>query len=85
MLPPWWTDEVIQPSPAADHYGGFWWLNTDQDSQEDVPADAYWASGVSDQRVHVIPSEDLVIARNGHTDVADWNYVNSTIVDAVNN
>lgn len=84
VLPPWWTDEVPQPSPAADHYGGLWWLNTDQESQEDVPADAYWASGVSDQRIHVIPSEDLVIARNGHTEVADWNYVNSTIVDAVN-
>lgn len=85
VLPSWWTDEVIQPSSAEDGYGGLWWLNTNQDSQEDVPADAYWAAGVSDQRIHVIPSEDLVIARNGHTGVADWNYVNSTIVDAVNN
>lgn len=85
VLPAGWSDFVSQPSPASDGYGGFWWLNTNQDSMEDVPEDAYWAAGVADQRIHVIPSADLVIARNGHASVADWNYVNSTIVDAVDN
>lgn len=83
MLPAGWSDFVSQPSSTSDGYGGFWWLNTNQDSIEDVPEDAYWAAGVADQRIHVIPSEELLIARNGHASIGDWNYVNSTIADAV--
>jgi CubicO group peptidase (beta-lactamase class C family) len=49
---------------APRHYGLLWWNNADG-SLEAVPRDAYWAWGLYDSVILVIPSLDLVVARAG--------------------
>ena len=51
--------------PSANQgYGLLWWTNATR-QLTDVPADAYWAWGLGDSLIVVIPSLDLVIARTG--------------------
>lgn len=72
---------------AADYpeanlrYGVLWWTNA-TGALPNVPRDAYWAWGLNDSLIVVIPSLDLVIARAGPTQAAspgrtfgdnDWN------------
>jgi CubicO group peptidase (beta-lactamase class C family) len=57
----------VAPAWQEDHrpvYGGFFWLNTDQ--QLPVPADAYYMSGAGGQTTLIVPSHELVIVRLGH-------------------
>ena len=70
ILPDGFVKFVSTAAPAwqADGrpiYGGFFWLNT----QEEVPApkDAYFMSGAGGQTTLIIPSHDLVIVRLGHS------------------
>ena len=49
---------------APNHYGLLWWNNSDG-AKEGVPKDAYWAHGLKDSYIVVIPSLDLVICRAG--------------------
>ncbi len=49
---------------ASDHYGLLWWNNADG-TIEDVPRDAFWSWGLYDSLLVVIPSLDIVAARNG--------------------
>jgi len=49
---------------ASDHYSLLWWNNADG-SLAEVPRDAYWAWGLYDSLIVVIPSLDLVVARGG--------------------
>lgn len=49
---------------ATENYGVLWWTNT-TGLLPDVPTDAYWAWGLGDSLIVVIPSLDLVIARTG--------------------
>ncbi len=49
---------------AIDDYGVLWWTNT-SGQLANVPKDAYWAWGLGEALIVVIPSLDLVIARNG--------------------
>ncbi|MHB8898934.1 MAG: hypothetical protein ACYC6Y_09330, partial [Thermoguttaceae bacterium] len=60
-LPEWGPDGH---GNASDHYGLLWWNNADGDLDA-VPRDAYWAWGLYDSLVVVIPSLDLVIVRGG--------------------
>jgi CubicO group peptidase (beta-lactamase class C family) len=58
---------LIQPGdfPDANHrYGVLWWTNA-TGALPNVPRDAYWAWGLGDSLIAVIPSLDLVIARAG--------------------
>ena len=51
--------------PKANlNYGLLWWTNATK-QLPDVPADAFWAWGLGDSLIVVIPSLDLVIARVG--------------------
>lgn len=50
---------------ATQNYGVLWWTNKTQ-LMPNVPADAYWAWGLGDSLIIVIPSLDLVIARTGN-------------------
>ena len=51
--------------PDANHrYGVLWWTNA-TGALPNVPRDAYWAWGLYDSLIVVIPSLDLVIARAG--------------------
>ncbi|HON07537.1 MAG TPA: serine hydrolase, partial [Verrucomicrobiota bacterium] len=49
---------------ASDHYGLLWWNNSDG-SLKNVPRDAFWAWGLYDSLIVVIPSLDIVVARTG--------------------
>jgi CubicO group peptidase (beta-lactamase class C family) len=51
---------------ASDHYGLLWWNNADG-TLKNVPRDAFWAWGLYDSLIVVIPSLDLVVARAGQS------------------
>ena len=58
---------VAEPAdfPDANHrYGVLWWTNA-TGALPNVPRDAFWAWGLGDSLIVVIPSLDLVIARAG--------------------
>jgi len=61
---------------ATSNYGVLWWTNA-TGQMPGVPTDAYWAWGLNETFIIVVPSLDLVIARAGdrswHTDGIDWN------------
>jgi CubicO group peptidase (beta-lactamase class C family) len=50
---------------ATQNYGVLWWTNSSGE-MPGVPRDAYWAWGLGDNLIVVIPSLDLVIARTGN-------------------
>lgn len=56
--------EAVNFPHATTDYGVLWWTNKSQ-QLANVPADAYWAWGLGEALIIVIPSLDLVIARNG--------------------
>jgi CubicO group peptidase (beta-lactamase class C family) len=60
------TNAEPQDYPTAtENYGVLWWTNTSGE-MPGVPRDAYWAWGLGDNLIVVIPSLDLVIARTGN-------------------
>lgn len=59
-LPEWSHDN----GNASEHYGLLWWNNGDGELTS-VPRDAFWASGLYDSLIVVIPSLDLVAVRCG--------------------
>lgn len=60
-LPEW---DPESHANASDHYSLLWWNNADR-TLADVPSDAYWAWGLYDSLVVVIPSLDIVVVRGG--------------------
>lgn len=70
------ADPVNYPR-ATTNYGVLWWTNA-EGLLADVPRDAYWAWGLGDSLIVVIPSLDIVVARAGNVPPApawrpDWN------------
>ncbi len=61
------VDSVNYPHATAN-YGVLWWTNKDG-LMTSVPTDAYWAWGLHETFIIVIPSKNLVIAR-GHCGLA---------------
>lgn len=64
---------------ATTNYGLLWWTNA-TGLLPNVPRDAYWAWGLGDSLIVVIPSLDLVVARTGNDPFSglpvwrvDWN------------
>jgi len=79
IIPSWFVDAarttpfgvrglpVLRPEDygnASDHYGLLWWNNSDG-TLKDVPRDAYWAWGLYDSLIVVMPSLDVVVSRTG--------------------
>ena len=60
------NDSRRQFAGASRHYGLLWWNNGDG-AIENVPTDAFWAWGLYDSLIVVIPSLDIVVARAGET------------------
>ena len=58
------VDDVADFPDANHRYGVLWWTNA-TGALPNVPRDAYWAWGLGDSLIVVIPSLDLVIARAG--------------------
>lgn len=59
---PQWESDSHENAPA--HYGLLWWNNADG-ALKQVPRDAFWAWGLYDSLVIVIPSLDMVVVRGG--------------------
>jgi CubicO group peptidase (beta-lactamase class C family) len=55
--------EALYPG-ASNHYGLLWWNNADR-ALANVPEDAYFAWGLGDSLIVVIPSLDIVASRAG--------------------
>ncbi|MCB1541099.1 MAG: serine hydrolase [Rhodoblastus sp.] len=77
LLPAGWSDFVASPTRTAGFgYGAGFWTNRGDSFganarvQMGFTPDSYFASGSMGQRVIVIPSHGIVIARLGRT--ADW-------------
>ena len=65
LLPPGWIDYMRQPAAGSEGvYGAQLWLPGPETPS--LPEDAFMMRGFQDQRVFVIPSLQLVIARLGH-------------------
>ena len=66
ILPEGWVDYSKTSSAAANGvYGSSFWLNESGFFGEDLPRDMYACTGHDGQRVHIFPSQDLVIVRMG--------------------
>lgn len=67
VLPDGWMAESTAPSPGHAGYGYLWWLRG---------GNAYAASGIFGQAIHIDPDENVVIALHSARDVAsnreDW-------------
>lgn len=57
---------------ASSHYGLLWWTNADG-TLPSVPRDAFWAWGLGDSLIVVIPSLDIVAVRAGNGWRTGWN------------
>ncbi len=66
ILPEGWAEFVSTPAPGWDRpvYGGLFWVNGD--GRWNLPESAYFMSGAGGQHVIVVPTHDLVVARQGH-------------------
>ena len=72
MLPEGWMAQTTTVTPVErseeQGYAGGWWVNRQADGSlvdDTLPEDAYWASGHDGQRLYVVPSARLVVARLG--------------------
>jgi CubicO group peptidase (beta-lactamase class C family) len=64
VVPEWWVHLATQSSQTLNpHYGFTWWVNTAGTRWPGIPTDTFAASGYRSNRLYVIPSLDLVIAR----------------------
>jgi CubicO group peptidase (beta-lactamase class C family) len=66
ILPEGWTEFVATPAPGdpSRGYGGLFWLNRGG-AMDRIPRDAYWAAGHMGQTTMIIPSREMVVARQG--------------------
>ncbi|WP_062529583.1 serine hydrolase domain-containing protein [Demequina rhizosphaerae] len=91
LLPEGWMASSTLPvdtevEPGSDGYASGWWANTRADGSvidEELPADTYFASGHDGQKIVVVPSEGVVIARLGFTPAADDNRIVSMAAEVV--
>lgn len=61
-----WVAESVRPvSEAVDFYGYQWWLVPDsgRNTGAVVPDDVFYAQGLLNQNIFVIPNEDIIIVR----------------------
>ncbi len=67
LLPEGWVDYALAPTHAGSSYAACFRANADR-SFPDLPTDAAWASGASDQRIFVLRRHRMVVAVNNETD-----------------
>jgi CubicO group peptidase (beta-lactamase class C family) len=94
ILPEGWVAYGVTPTPLQPqgYYGAHWWLNAGAPGNPadrvwpDLPTDAYAAQGFEAQRVLVIPSRELVVARLGLSrpeGAFDTNALGKAILEAI--
>lgn len=67
LLPEGWVEFATSPAPAwkAGNYGAQIWLNRVGDFE--LPSDTFYFAGGGGQHVFAVPSQDLIIVRQGHS------------------
>lgn len=72
LVPEGWMARSTTVTPVNrsedEGYAAGWWVNRRADGSvidDSLPADAYWARGHDGQRLYVVPSQRLVVARLG--------------------
>jgi CubicO group peptidase (beta-lactamase class C family) len=72
LIPASYVAQASAPSQGINpFYGLLFWLNTASLDMPDVPSDAYYAVGLFEKRIYIVPSLDLVVVRLGDPDL-DW-------------
>ncbi len=69
ILPVEWIDFMKSPAtPSGGRYAGTFWLkeSNPENALSDAPEDIFFADGFLGQRVYIIPSKNLVVARMGY-------------------
>jgi CubicO group peptidase (beta-lactamase class C family) len=77
ILPEHWMKYATTPTPSdpAAPYGAQFWLNSKKSYYPSLPADLYECRGKDIQRVTIIPSQKLIVARFGYTpDASGWDH-----------
>ena len=74
LLPEGWMQQSTTATPVDSSeekgYAAGWWVNRQADGtlvNPALPEDTYWAQGHDGQRLYVVPSARLVVARLGFT------------------
>ena len=74
LLPEGWMQQSTTATPVdrseEKGYAAGWWVNRQADGSlvnPELPEDTYWAQGHDGQRLYVVPSARLVVARLGFT------------------
>lgn len=67
VVTPGWVRESIQPNASANkqNFGYNWWLNQPQERWASLAPTAYSSKGNREQRIMVLPDNELVIVRLG--------------------
>jgi CubicO group peptidase (beta-lactamase class C family) len=64
IVPEWWIALATRSSQSLNpDYGFTWWVNTAGTRWPGLPRDTFAASGYRSNRLYVVPSLDLVVAR----------------------
>ena len=78
LLPQGWMQQSTTATDVARSeergYAAGWWVNRQADGSlvdPSLPEDTYWAQGHDGQRLYVVPSERLVVARLGFSPEVD--------------
>ncbi len=77
ILPENWMEYATTPTATDSmaHYGAQFWLNSRRIYYPSLPADLYECRGKDIQRVTIIPSQKLIVARFGYTpNASDWDH-----------
>ena len=90
LLPKGWMKQSTTAMPVTRSeekgYAAGWWVNLQADGtlvNPDLPPDAYWAQGHDGQRLYVVPSQRLVVARLGFTPAVDDIRTDALVADLV--
>ena len=83
LLPEGWVEYALTPTHSGSSYAACFRSNADR-TFPDLPADAAWASGASDQRIFILRRHRLTVAVNNETDhPMDLGALNRVIAVAV--
>ncbi|WP_377639080.1 serine hydrolase domain-containing protein [Oryzobacter terrae] len=90
LLPEGWMAQSTTATEVTrseeEGYAAGWWVNKKADGtlvERSLPEDAYWAQGHDGQRLYVVPSQRLVVARLGFSPEVDDVRTDRLVADLV--